>query len=141
MKHISESIIGRKGISGVSILRQGDIIITRGDDIYMVLTDQNCLKKVLQPKSFGMYDMSKGAYVHSTGYYNYTGFMDLSSFNDKLELENAGGSSVYDIFQVWRNPREQNTITSNDDIDDIIQIIQIENLKLLKKSYKLIWKR
>lgn len=44
MKHIIESIIGRKGTSG-SILRQGDIIITRLGDIYMVLTDQDCLKK------------------------------------------------------------------------------------------------
>ena len=33
MKHISESIIGRRGTSG-SILQQGDIIITRGGYIY-----------------------------------------------------------------------------------------------------------
>ena len=138
MKHIIESIIGRKGASSV-LLQQGDIIITRRDDIYMVLTDQNCLKKVLNPVVFGKYDMSKGAYVHITGSgsgYGYPGFMKLSSFNDKLE--EIGGDGDYDIVQVWRNPRKQNTIISSDDIN---QIIQIKNLKLLKESYKLIWKR
>lgn len=136
MKHISESIIGRKGVSG-ALLQQGDIVITRRGDIYMVLTDQDCLEKVLNPDSFIYYDMSKGAYVRSSNIGRSSiSFMDLSSFNDKLE--NIGGSDAYDIVQVWRNPRKQNTITSR---DDIIQIIRIENLKLLKESYKLIWKR
>ncbi len=133
MKHINESIIGRKGTSG-ALLQQGDIIITRRNDIYMVLTDQDCLKKILNPDSFIYYDMSKGAYVHS-GRVSVS-FMNLSSFNDKLE--NIDGSDGYDIVQVWRNFRKRNTITSNDDIN---QIIRIENLKLLKESYKLIWKR
>lgn len=134
MKHISESIIGRKGTSG-ALLQQGDIVITRRGDIYMVLTDQSCLKKILHSDSFRYYDMSKGAYAHSTkmGYVN---FMDLSSFGNKLE--NIDGSEDYDIVQVWRNPRKQNNIVSSDDVN---QIIQIENLKLLKESYKLIWKR
>ena len=135
MKHISESIIGRKGVSRVPILRQGDIIITRRDYIYMVLTDQDCLKKILNPVSFSLYDMSKGAYVHSTGN-GYPGFMDLSSFDDKLE--EIRGNGHYDIVQIWRNLQKQNTITSRDDID---QIIRIGNLELLKKSYKLIWER
>jgi hypothetical protein len=78
--------------------------------------------------------MSKGAYVH--GGRVSVSFMNLSSFNDKLE--NINGSDDYDIVQVWRDFRKHNTITSNDAID---QIIQIENLKLLKESYKLIWKR
>jgi len=134
MISIKESIIGKKGYISVPTLQQGDIIITRRDDIYMVLTDQDCLKKILNPDSFRYYDMSKGAYVRGGG--GGAGFMDLSSFNDKLE--NTDGSDVYDIFQVWRNPRKQNNITSNDDIN---QIIQTENLKLLKKSYKLIWER
>ena len=133
MKHIQESIIGRKGIS-IPILQQGDIIITRRGDIYMVLTDQDCLKKILDPDSFRYYDMSKGAYAHNTRMYS-VGFMDLSSFDDKLE--EIGGDGDYDIIQVWRNPKRR-FIDSKDDID---QIIQIENLKLLKKSYKLIWKR
>lgn len=136
MKHISESIIGRKGISGAPILRQGDIIITRRNDIYMVLTDQDCLKKIINPDSFRYYDMSKGAYVHNTYRGGIAGFMDLSSFNDKLE--EIGGDGDYDIIQIWRNYRKPINITSNDDID---QIIQIKNLKLLKESYKLIWKR
>ena len=134
MKHISESIIGRRGTSG-SILQQGDIIITRGGYIYMVLTDQSCLKKILHPDSFSLYDMSKGAYVRNVGE-DYASFMDLSSFNNKLEY--TKGSDNYDIFQVWRNSRKRITITSGDDIN---QIIQIENLKLLKESYKLIWER
>ena len=137
MRHISESIIGRKGISGgIPILRQGDIIITRRDDIYMVLTDQDCLKKILNPKSFGNYDMSKGAYVHGAA--DYAGFMALSSFNNKLEnTKGSKSSGDYDISQVWRSSRN-NLINSN---DDIAHIIQIENLKLLKKSYNLIWER
>ena len=134
MKHINESIIGRKGASG-ALLQQGDIIITRRNDIYMVLTDQDCLKKILNPGVFRMYDMSKGAYVHSNER-NFPSFMELSSFDN--ELENIDGSEDYDIAQVWRNLRKQNTISSR---DDIIQIIQRENLKFLKKTYKLIWKR
>jgi len=133
MKHIIESIIGRKGTTGVPILQQGDIIITQRDDIYMVLTDQDCLKKILNPNSFRYYDMSKGAYVR--GVSGGVGFMDLSSFNDKLE--EIKGRGDYDIVQVWRNPMKQNIVSS----DDINQIIRTENLKLLKKYYKLIWKR
>ena len=135
MKHIIESIIGRKGVSGISILQQGDIIITRRGNIYMVLTDQDCLKKVLNPDSFLYYDMSKGAYVRNIGSGSVS-FMNLSSFNDKLE--NIDGSDAYDIVQVWRNSRKQNNIVSSDDIN---QIIRIKNLELLKESYKLIWKR
>lgn len=135
MRHIIESIIGRRGVSGIPVLQQGDIIITRRDDIFIVLTDQDCLKKVLHPNSFSRYDMSKGAYVHGTGR-DRVGFMNLSSFDN--ELEDIDGRDAYDIVQVWRNFWNLNTITSNDDIE---QIIQTENLKLLKKSYKLIWKR
>ena len=134
MKHINESIIGRKGTSG-ALLQQGDIIITRRGDIYMVLTDQDCLKKILNPAVFRKYDMSKGAYVHST-HSTVPSFMELSSFGSKLE--NIDGFEDYDIVQVWRNFWNLNNIDSS---DDIIQIIQIENLKLLKESYKLIWKR
>ena len=100
MISIRESIIGRKDISNTPILRQGDIIITRRDDIYMVLTDQKCLKKVLQPGSFEMYDMSKGAYVHSIGR-DYVGFMNLSSFNSTVAIKFNGflytnaGSYIY----------------------------------------------
>ena len=68
--------------------------------------------------------MSKGVYVHSTGN-GYPNFMDLSSFNDKLE--EIGGDGDYDIVQVWRNPRKQNNIVSSDDIN---QIIRIKNLEL-----------
>ena len=137
MKHISESIIGRKGISRSigSILQQGDIVIIQSGDIYMVLKDQNCLKQILSPDVFRSYDMSKGACVRSTGR-DYVGFMNLSSFDDKLE--NINGNGYYNIVQIWRDYRKRDTITSSDDIN---QIIQIENLKLLKESYKLIWKR
>ena len=138
MKHINESIIGRKGASG-ALLQQGDIIITRRGDIYMVLTDQDCLKKILNPAVFRKYDMSKGAYVHCALHSTHStvpSFMELSSFGSKLE--NIDGSEDYDIVQVWRNFWNLNNIDSS---DDIIQIIQIENLKLLKESYKLIWKR
>ena len=134
MKHIIESIIGRKGTSG-SILQQGDIIITRFGDIYMVLTDQDCLKKLLNPNVFRNYDMSKGAYVCSAGR-DSVSFMNLSALDDKLK--EIRGNGHYDIIQIWRNLRKRNTITSSDDID---QIIRIGNLELLKKSYKLIWER
>ena len=135
MKHIIESIIGRKGTSGASILQQGDIIITRRGGIYMVLTDQDCLKKILNPAVFRKYNMSKGAYVHCTHSTAPT-FMELSSFGSKLE--NINGFQDYDIVQVWRNFWNLNNIVSSDDVN---QIIRIENLKLLKESYKLIWKR
>lgn len=133
MISIRESIIGRKGISSTPILQQGDIIITRINDIYMVLTDRRCLKKILHPDSYSLYDMSKGAYARIIR--DYPSFMNLSSFNNKLE--HTEGSDVYDIVQVWRSPWSKR-INSN---DDIVQIIQIENLKRLKNSYKLIWER
>jgi hypothetical protein len=94
MKHISESIIGRRGVSGAlfgALLRQGDIIITRRNGIYMVLTDQDCLKNILNPAVFRKYDMSKGAYVHST-HSTVPDFIELSSFNNKLE--EIGGSGI-----------------------------------------------
>ena len=137
MRHISESIIGRKGTSRSigSILQQGDIVITRFGDIYMVLKDQNCLKQILSPGVFRNYDMSKGAYVCSAGR-DSVSFMNLSSLDDKLE--EIKGNGYYNIVQIWRDYGKRNTITPS---DDIIQIIQIENLKLLKESYKLIWER
>jgi hypothetical protein len=79
--------------------------------------------------------MSKGVYVHGTGR-DHAGFMNLSALDDKLE--EIKGTGNYDIVQIWRDYRKQNTITPSDDIN---QIIQIKNLKLLKESYKLIWKR
>ena len=134
MISIRESIIGRKDISNTPILRQGDIIITRFGDIYMVLTDQDCLKKILNPNVFKTYDMSKGVCVCSAGRGSVS-FMNLSSLDNNLK--EIKGHGQYDIVQIWRNYQKRSTITSS---DDIIQIIQIENLKLLKKSYKLIWR-
>lgn len=64
MKHINESIIGRKGINGTPELREHDIVITRESRIYMVLKDPEEISQgQLNPKNN---DMRQGILYYKT---------------------------------------------------------------------------
>jgi len=111
MKHISESIIGKRG-GGNKLyntrlgLRQGDIVyIYNSTAPYMYIADQELIKKAL-PSAPARYDMSDGIVLR----YDYTDlphFMVMSDYNDDLILKDdvAIHPEGYTVSAIWRSKK------------------------------------
>ena len=99
MKHIQESIIGRKGINGTPELREHDIVITGESRIYMVLKDPEEISQgQLNPKNK---DMRQGI-LYYTGSSGSITWIPLFRYTETLEYEEGSVYSIYDINEIYR---------------------------------------
>lgn len=134
MKHIQESIIGRKGTQTISDmdLRQGDILYLKfqSSHPYMVIFDKDLYESVMYPESLKLYDFSKGVLVCLNG--NNLSFITIAKFFGK-ELKCITNSDL-DIIEVYRGPIKP--ITPN----NVRKFISENNLNQMVSNFRLIFK-
>lgn len=126
MKHINESIIGRKGISSIPELRNHDIVVLNNDSIYMVLKDRDEI------------DQTKVAYHQKLGIiYSSYGWIQLEKYDENLDHLR---DPFWGINQVYRSPEKS---FSTEKFDDIIFRCTVPNLRqqINRKHFNLIWER
>ena len=132
MKHINESIIGRKGTKGmgrVPELKEHDIVITGEPRVYMVLKDSEEISQGrLNPKNP---DMRQGI-LYCTGSLGSITWIPLIRYTETLEHENA----FYNIDVVYRGGYKW-------DPKDVTDVCFKYNLiKLIQdRKYTLLWER
>ena len=138
MRHISESIIGRKGnpaqFNTRVGLRQGDIVYLYKypDTPFMYISDPIIISRIFdngRVMRVNSYDYSEGIFF----YYDkrmYVRFMLLSEYDDNLTFKSPAYKENYDVTSVWRG----NIII--DPNDNIYELLKESNLKALVKSYK-----
>ena len=133
MKHIQESIIGRKGMTRVPELREHDIVITGEPQIYMVLKDPEEISQGrLDPKSA---DKRQGILYCTDDSSGSLTWISLTSYTKMLEYE-YGDKPRFDINWVYRgnykwDPEHVFDVCSNDNLFELIQ----------DRKYSLIWER
>ena len=138
MRHISESIIGRKGgpaqFNVRTGLRQGDIVYLYKypDAPFMYISDPIIISRIFdngRVVRVNSYDYSEGIFF----YYDKrmcVHFMLLSEYNDNLTFKSRTYKKNYDVTSVWRG----NIIINPN--DNIYELLKESNLKALVKSYK-----
>lgn len=133
MKHIQESIIGRKGTQTISDmgLRQGDILYLKyqSSHPYIVIFDKDLYESVMHPGSLKLYDFSKGVLVCLDG--NNLSFITIAKYNKELRCIL---NSDCDIIEVYRGPIKQ--ITPN----NVRKFISENNLNQMVSNFRLIFK-
>lgn len=135
MKHINESIIGRRSAGTQTIsdmgLRQGDILYLKYQSSrpYMVIFDKDLYESVLYPESLKLYDFSKGVLICLDG--NNLSFIAIAKYNKKLQCI---PNSDCDIIEVYRGPIKP--ITPN----NIRKFISEDNLNQMVSNFRLIFK-
>lgn len=133
MKHIQESIIGRKGISRIPELREHDIVITGEPRIYMVLKDPDEISQGrLDPKSA---DKRQGILYCTEDSSGSLTWISLTRYTEMLEYE-YGDRPQFDIKSVYRgnykwDPEHVSDVCSNDNLFELIR----------DRKYSLIWER
>lgn len=138
MRHISESIIGKRGsgfFNSKSDLRQGDIVYLRHDKSipYMYISDQGIISALFLGSSNYKYERRDGIFVYA--YDNEYGIRVyyLSEYNDNLDDVAFRGKC--DVISVWRgNPNIGPTT-------NMMGLLDTANLKKLIKRYNKIWER
>jgi len=139
MRHIHESIIGRRGNAGKDpkgILREFDIVTSRTSRVYMVIFDERIIEKAV-PKR--MKDARLGLLLGPD--YN---FMFLSRYTDDLILDNSYGKfnySPYDIMEIYRNPVLDSKIFKRDMLSGEYDLENFDVNQLKRSFYKKIWER
>lgn len=133
MKHIAESIIGKRGsgpiISDIGIM-QGDIVYFRRtpDMPYMAIIEESLYNQIMRPESLTMYDLSKGVFLFLDPREKYgPNFMLVSDYDKSLKYH---GDHDWDIAEVRRG--YLNRISPS----DMTRLISINNLKELAKNFK-----
>lgn len=135
MKHINESIIGRRNAGTQTIsdmgLRQGDLLYLKymNSHPYMVIFDKDLYESVMYPESLKLYDFSKGVLVCLNG--NNLSFITIDKYNKKLQCI---PNSDCDIIEVYRGPIKP--ITPN----NIRKFISENNLNQMVGNFRLIFK-
>lgn len=133
MKHIIESIIGRKGINGTPELREHDIVMTNEHVYYMILTNPDeihCAK--LNPNDG---DKRHGILYRVRPFFDLQ-WLPLNEYTKTLEYPNDLNKSTWDIIAVYRgnykwDPEHTRNICYD---DNLIKLIQ-------NRKYGLIWER
>lgn len=135
MKHISESIIGKRGgfpniFNARTGLRQGDIVDLNKNpnSLYMYVSDMNIIDKIFQGGKLD-YDYSEGIIFR---YANNTRieFLLVSDYNDDLTFKKPGYYGKYSIKSIWRGD------IIIDPKDNVYELLKESNLKALVKTYK-----
>lgn len=135
MKHINESIIGKKGsspISGARQLLQGDIIYVGfyPDTPFMVIRDNNLYEKLLTPRALSRYDCSKGVMFRYEDKSAPPNFMVISDYDRNLKCTDV---PMWDIIEVRRGNIELF-------FPEVKDVLQESNLRELAKGFKLVFK-
>ena len=145
MKHINESIIGRKGIAGISNLENHDIVKLDNDHYYMVILDEDEMDRTqlldaYYKKPNGILARYEDARWSNTyGWY----WQPLDEYGPDLKLKPRfrNRENILYIIEVYRSP---STITTKYN-DHLYMRCDEENMKeIINKEYgdyKLLWKR
>ena len=139
MKHIDESIIGRKGNTGKGlkgVLREFDIVTSRDTNetagVYMVIFDERIIEKFTPRR---MNEARPGLFLAPDCVY-----MFLSNYTDDLLL-NQLFYSPYDIVEIYRNPDIDSNIFKKDILSGKFDLDNFDINRMKKNFYKKIWER
>lgn len=133
MKHIIESIIGRKGVNRTPELREHDIVMTNEYNYYMILTNPKEIRYTsLNPNDV---DKQHGILYRIRSYYGLQ-WIPLRQYTKTLEYQNDLNKSTWDIIAVYRgnykwNPKHTRDICLDSNLLELIQ----------DRKYDLIWER
>jgi len=136
MRHIHESIIGRKGSrAGMPPeIEAHDIVITRDGEVYMVLTDPD---EIIQVRI----DSNKinGGILCRTDRPKRS-WVSLARYNKLLEFTSNKPGRIFDIDEVYRGvwagyDRKFQNVLDACDVDNLWDLISD------KRKYDLVWKR
>ena len=133
MKHITESIIGRKGINGIPELKEHDIVMTNEHVYYMILINPNEIRYAkLNPNDV---DKCQGVLYRVRSYYGLQ-WLPLRQYTKTLEYQNDLNKTTWDIIAVYRGNYKWNPKYTRDTClyDKLIELIQ-------NRKYCLIWER
>lgn len=134
MKHIIESIIGRKGnTNSIPELRDHDIVITREPQTYMVLTNPAEIRAGnLNPNDI---DKRQGILYRIRPYYGLQ-WLPLRQYTKTLEYQNDLNKTTWDIIAVYRGNYKWDPKHTRD------VCIERHLFKLIQdRKYYLIWER
>ena len=135
MKHINESIIGRKGMAGAPKLKEHDIVITGEPRVYMVLKDSEEISQGwLDPKNKNM----RQGILYCTDSSGSIAWIPLIRYTETLEHEYSVYkiTSIHDINVVYRGNYKWNPeLTRNICLDsNLLELVR-------DRKYNLIWER
>ena len=140
MKHINESIIGRKGVVRIPKLENHDIVKLDNDHYYMVVLDEYEMK--LAKLSFFKSQVTEGILLRYETSSRSWSWQPLNEYNRDLKINPKFKSiTSLDICEVYRSP---SAITTKYN-DHFYMWCDEENMKekIMKGygDYKLLWKR
>lgn len=119
MKHINESIIGRKGLiipkAPKAMLRDFDIVETAGEDFWIVVFDKKIRKKYADDNTPCQFILLGAGYIQDYLY------------NNNLEFSNEAGRGYdLDVVSIWR--ADPDYVKSH--IPDIFNRKNIKNIQI-----------
>lgn len=145
MKSIKESIIGRRGVSGIPNLENHDIVKLDNDHYYMVILDENEMDRTKM--SFFKSQITEGILLkYEDATWSSTSGWSWQPINEygsdlKIKPRFRSGTMMLDIIEVYRSP---SAITTKYN-DHLYMKCDEKNMKeIINKGYgdyKLLWKR
>ena len=142
MRHISESIIGRKGShSSLPTIRQWDIVRTRDGNFRMCIVDEDLIRMIPRYGDYGDTGLLVNYYDKKD---SSSSIIDISKYNNRLEytkkylLSNERNNN-WDIMELYRP--DPDVIEVPKFKHELINLTLNISLSRIAKNSKLIFKR